>query len=135
LPLDFIVSCSSLFCKDVLSAKPLYFSENRTWNINLVSRYANLYTRVLPIKIKLLKSNPTPGHRRRLPYSAPTSRRLNVVVRFPPLYSRGRPKWRDNYPEGLDYPVASNRLESSNIVCLFIHTFVVLLIKSAVFCS
>jgi len=26
-----------------------------------------------------------------------TSRRLNVVVRSPPLYPRGGPKWRDNY--------------------------------------
>jgi len=39
--------------------------------------------------------------------AAPTSRRLNVVVLSPPLYPRGRPKWRDNYPcEGPDHPVA-----------------------------
>jgi len=30
----------------------------------------------------------------------PTSRHLNVVVRSLPLYPRGGPKWRDNYPEG-----------------------------------
>jgi len=41
---------------------------------------------------------------------APTSRRLNVVVRSPPLYLRGGPKWRDNYPEGPDHPIAPNRL-------------------------
>jgi len=29
-----------------------------------------------------------------------------------PLYPRGGPKRRDNYPEGLDHPVAPNRLES-----------------------
>jgi len=45
-------------------------------------------------------------------FSAPTSRRLNVVVRSPPLYSRGGPKWRDNYPEGPDHPVAPNRFLS-----------------------
>jgi len=44
--------------------------------------------------------------------AAPTPRRLNVVVRSPPLYPRGGPKWRDNYPEGPDHPVAPNRLES-----------------------
>jgi len=38
--------------------------------------------------------------------SAPTFRRLNVVVRSPPLYPRGGPKWRDNYPEGPGHPVA-----------------------------
>jgi len=45
--------------------------------------------------------------------SAPTSRHLNVVVRSPPLYPRGRPNWRDNYPEGPDHPVAPplNRLD------------------------
>jgi len=37
------------------------------------------------------------------------SRRLNVVVRSPPLYPRGG---RDNFPEGLDHPVALNRLET-----------------------
>jgi len=36
----------------------------------------------------------------------PTSFRLNVVVRSPPLYLRGGPKWRDNYPDGPDHPVA-----------------------------
>jgi len=41
-----------------------------------------------------------------------TSRRLNVVVRPPPLCPRGGPKWRDNYPKGPDHPVAPNRLES-----------------------
>jgi len=40
----------------------------------------------------------------------PTPRRLNVVVWSPPLYSRGEPKLRDNYPEGPDYPVSLNRL-------------------------
>jgi len=40
----------------------------------------------------------------------PTSRRLNVVVGSPFLYSRGGPKWRDNYPEGPDHPVASIHL-------------------------
>jgi len=40
------------------------------------------------------------------------SRRLNVVVRYPPLYPRCGPKWRENYPEGPDHPVAPNRLES-----------------------
>jgi len=45
-------------------------------------------------------------------HTAPTSCRLNVVVRFPPLYLRGGPKWRDNYPEAPDHPVASNRLET-----------------------
>jgi len=44
--------------------------------------------------------------------TAPTSRRLNVVVRSPPLYPRGGPKWRDNYHEGPDHPVAPNRLET-----------------------
>jgi len=34
----------------------------------------------------------------------------NVMVRFPPLYPRGGPKWRNNYPEGPDHPVAPNRL-------------------------
>jgi len=43
--------------------------------------------------------------------TGPTSRRLNVVMRFPPLFSRGGPKWRDNYPEGPGHPVAHNRLE------------------------
>jgi len=42
----------------------------------------------------------------------PTSRRLNVVVRFSPLYPRSGPKWRDNYPEGPSHPVFPNRLES-----------------------
>jgi len=41
----------------------------------------------------------------------PTSRRLNVVVWSLPLYLRGGPKWRDNYPEGPDRQVAPNRLE------------------------
>jgi len=45
--------------------------------------------------------------------AAPTSRRLNVVVRSPPLFSRGGPKWRDNYPEGPDYPVAPNHLKTT----------------------
>jgi len=44
--------------------------------------------------------------------SAPTPRRLNGVVRSPPLYQRGGPKWRDNYPEGPGHPVAPNRLET-----------------------
>jgi len=44
--------------------------------------------------------------------AAPTSHRLNVVVRSPLLYPRGEPKWRDNYPEGPDHPVATNRLET-----------------------
>jgi len=47
----------------------------------------------------------------RITFPAPTSGRLNVVVRFPPLYSRGGPKWRNNYPEGPDHPVDPNRLE------------------------
>jgi len=50
--------------------------------------------------------------RRRGSNSAPTSCRLNVVVRSPPIYSRGGPKWRDNYPDGPDHPVAPNRLET-----------------------
>jgi len=37
---------------------------------------------------------------------APKSRRLNVVVRSLPLYPRGGPKWRDNYSDGPDHPVA-----------------------------
>jgi len=41
--------------------------------------------------------------------SAPTIRCFNVVVRSPPLFSRGWPKWRDNYHEGPDHPVAPNR--------------------------
>jgi len=45
--------------------------------------------------------------------SAPTSRRRNVVVRSPPFYPRGGPKWRDNYPEGPDRPVASQSSETS----------------------
>jgi len=48
--------------------------------------------------------------------SAPTSRRLNVVVQFPHPLTRGGPKWRDNFPEGFDHPVAPNRLERSNIL-------------------
>jgi len=44
--------------------------------------------------------------------TAPTSRRLNVVVRSSPLYARGWPKWRDNYPEGPSHPVAPNRLKT-----------------------
>jgi len=43
--------------------------------------------------------------------AAPTSRRFNVVVWSPPLNPRGGPKWRDNYPEGPDHPVAPNHLE------------------------
>jgi len=43
----------------------------------------------------------------------PTSRRLNVVVRSPPLYLRGGPKWRDNYPEGPDNLVAPKRLHKT----------------------
>jgi len=34
------------------------------------------------------------------------------AVRSPPLFSRDGPKWRDNYPEGPDHPVAPNRLET-----------------------
>jgi len=45
----------------------------------------------------------------RINCTVPTSRRLNVVVRSLPLYPRGGPKWRDNYPEGPDHPVALNR--------------------------
>jgi len=45
------------------------------------------------------------------------SRLLNVVVRSPPLYPRGEPKWQDNYPEGPDHPVAPNRPKS------FLHHF------------
>jgi len=41
-----------------------------------------------------------------------TFRRLNVVVRSLPLYSKGGPKWRENYPEGHDHPVAPNCLET-----------------------
>jgi len=44
--------------------------------------------------------------------TAPTSRRLNVVMWSPPFYLKSEPKWRDNYPEGTDHPVALNRLES-----------------------
>jgi len=51
------------------------------------------------------------GKKRSSKPTASTSRRLNVVVRSPPLYSRGGPKWRDNYPEGLEHPVAPNCLE------------------------
>jgi len=54
------------------------------------------------------ESDPAEGVRRRcMKYSpsAPMSRHLNVVVRFPPLYLSG-PKWRDNYPKGLDHLVA-----------------------------
>jgi len=47
-------------------------------------------------------------------FSAPTYRRLNVVVRFLSLYPRGGPKWRDNYPEGPDRLVALNRLALSH---------------------
>jgi len=43
--------------------------------------------------------------------TAPTSRRLSVVVRSSPLYPRGGPKWRDNYHEEADHQVAPNRLE------------------------
>jgi len=43
----------------------------------------------------------------------PTSRHLNVVVRSPPLYPWGGPKWLDNYPEGPDHPVAP---QSSGII-------------------
>jgi len=35
---------------------------------------------------------------------------LNVVMQYPPLYPRGGPKWRDNYPKGPDYLVAPNHL-------------------------
>jgi len=41
---------------------------------------------------------------------SPTSCCLNVVVRPRPL-TRGGPKWRDNYTEGSDHPVASTRLD------------------------
>jgi len=47
--------------------------------------------------------------------TAPTSCCLNVVVRSPPLYPRGGPKWRDNFPEGSDHPVAPNRLEQRRL--------------------
>jgi len=60
------------------------------------------------------ESDPAEGVRRRcmknFPSPAPTSRRLNVVVRSPPLYPKSGPKWRHNYPEGPDHLVASNRL-------------------------
>jgi len=48
-----------------------------------------------------------------------TSHRLNVVVRSPPLYPRGGPKWRDSYHEGPDHPVAPNRLESFSSFLVF----------------
>jgi len=37
--------------------------------------------------------------------AAPTSCRLNVMVRYPPLYPRGGPKWGDHYPEESDRPL------------------------------
>jgi len=46
------------------------------------------------------------GQRLKMEDAAPTSRRLNVVVRSPPLYPRRGPKWRDNYPDGPDHSVA-----------------------------
>jgi len=44
--------------------------------------------------------------------TAPMSRRL-VVVQSPLLFSSSGPKWRGNFPEGSDHPVASHRLELS----------------------
>jgi len=41
--------------------------------------------------------------------------RLNVVVQSPPLYPRGEPKWRNNYPEGPDHPVSPNRLHVGSL--------------------
>jgi len=38
-----------------------------------------------------------------------------MTVQFPPFYPRSGPKWRDNYPEGLDHPVAP---QSSGIIML-----------------
>jgi len=56
--------------------------------------------------------------------STPTSRRLNVVVWSPPLYSRVGPKWRDNYPDGPDHLVAPNRLERDYVcVCVLPGSF------------
>jgi len=46
--------------------------------------------------------------------TAPTSRRLNVVVRSPPLYPRGGPKWRDNYPEESNHLVAPQSSGTQN---------------------
>jgi len=40
----------------------------------------------------------------------PKSHRLNVVVRSTPPLTRGGPKWRDNFSEGSDHPVNSNRV-------------------------
>jgi len=62
--------------------------------------------------------------------TAPTSRHLNVMVRSSPLYPRVWPKWRENYPEGPDHPVAPNRLivyryKSENeikIFCEYLYT-------------
>jgi len=53
-----------------------------------------------------------------------TSRRVNVVVRSPPLYPRGEPKWRNNYPEGPDHLIAPNRPESTfcRILCSLLLT-------------
>jgi len=56
-----------------------------------------------------------------VPKTALTSRRLNVVVlRSQPLYPKGGPKRRDNYPEEPDQPVAPNRLESLVTIVLII---------------
>jgi len=49
--------------------------------------------------------------------AAPTFHHLNLVVWSTPLYSRGGPKWWDNYPEGPDHVVVPNRLETS--LCRF----------------
>jgi len=40
-----------------------------------------------------------------------------VVVRSPPIYPRGGPKWRDNYSEEPDHPVAP---QSSGIIFSFL---------------
>jgi len=49
------------------------------------------------------------------PKFAPMSRRLNVVMRSLPLFPRGGPKWRDNYPEGPDHLVVLNRYHRFDI--------------------
>jgi len=46
--------------------------------------------------------------------TAPTFRLLNVVVRSPLLYPKGGLKWRDNYPEGPDHPVAPESSEDGD---------------------
>jgi len=67
--------------------------------------------------------------------TALTSRRLNVVVRSPPLHPRGGPKWRDNYPDG-SVRSPPNRLEiitsSSTLITPAKLRFSNILLKSVV---